>query len=103
MLSLQAVYHYNIFSAFTLHEEATFEALSAKCGLNEIDLRRLLRYAMSNHIFQERDGKVVHTAATKVLATNEKMRDIVGIMTEEMFPGATRVGWVAHPTVDGHG
>ena len=44
---------------------------------------------MTNHIFLERDGKVLHTAATKVLAQNESMRDIVGIMTEEMFRGAT--------------
>lgn len=85
------MYHYNVFSAFPLDEAVSFEILSARCGLNEIDLRRLLRHAMSNHIFRERDGKVMHTAATKVLATDEKMRDIVGIMTEEMFPGATRV------------
>ncbi|KAL9105167.1 MAG: hypothetical protein Q9187_008787 [Circinaria calcarea] len=91
-LSLHAMYRYNMFSAFPLDQDISFEALSSKCGLNEVDLRRLIRHAMTNHIFQERDGKVVHSAATKVLALNEKMRDIVGIMTEEMFPGAPHVG-----------
>lgn len=81
-----------MFSAFPLNQDISFEALSSKCGLNEVDLRRLVRHAMTNHIFQERDGKVVHSAATKVLALNEKMRDIIGIMTEEMFPGAPHVG-----------
>jgi len=91
-LGLHAIYRYKIFSTFPVDQEASFAAISAACGLNEIDLRRILRHTMTNHIFQERDGKVAHTAATKVLAQNEKMRDIIGIMTEEMLPGATRVG-----------
>ena len=91
MLSLQAVYHYKIASSFPVPSTATFAELSAACGLNEIDLRRLLRHAMKNHVFQEQDGKVAHTAASRILAENAMMRDIVGIMCEEMFPGASRV------------
>ena len=36
------------------------------CGLNEVDLRRIVRHAMSNHIFQDREGRVAHTAASRV-------------------------------------
>ena len=77
--------------AFPIDETISFEALSAACGLNAIDLRRLVRHAMANHIFQERGGKVAHTAASRVLAENGKMVDIIGLMCEEMFPGAARV------------
>ena len=92
VLSLRAVYHYNVFSKFPLGGSASYDELAAKCGVNTIDLRRLLRHAMTNHIFQEKEGRVEHTAATRVLLENEMIRNIMGIMTEEMFQGAGRVG-----------
>ena len=93
-LGLQAVYHYDIASHIPLEGSATYSEISKACGLNEIDLRRLLRHAMANHIFQESDGEIVHTAASRVLVENAAVRDIVGIMCEEMFPGASRVGYL---------
>ena len=59
--------------------------------MNEVDLRRMVRHAMTNHIFQEREGRVAHTAASRVLAENDRINDIIGVMCEEMFPGAARV------------
>lgn len=78
-------------SSFPINETISFEALSTACGLNEVDLRRLVRHAMANHIFQEREGRVAHTAASRILAENGLMGDIMGVMCEEMFPGAARV------------
>ena len=52
-----------------------------------------MRHAMTNHVFEERDGRVAHTAASRILAQDTTTRDIVGIMCEEMFPGAPRVRW----------
>ena len=78
-------------SLFAINETISFDALSIACGLNEVDLRRVVRHAMSNHIFQDREGRVAHTAASRVLAENGMMRDIIGVMCEEMFPGAARV------------
>jgi hypothetical protein len=46
---------------------------------------------MTNHIFQERDGKVAHTAASRVLRESAMWRDIVGNLIEEMGTGAVRV------------
>lgn len=91
VLSLQAVYHYKVASSFPIHSTATYSEISSTCGLNEVDLRRLLRHAMTNHIFEERDGRVAHTAASRILAENSMTRDIVGIMCEEMFPGTPHV------------
>lgn len=47
---------------------------------------------MTNHIFEEpRKGIVAHTAASRLLAEDQLMRDFVGIACEEHFPGAPRV------------
>ena len=78
-------------SLFAINETISFDALSIACGLNEVDLRRIVHHAMSNHIFQDREGRVAHTAASRVLAQDGMMRDIIGVMCEEMFPGAARV------------
>lgn len=69
----------------------TYSELSEFCGVNETDLARLMRHAMSNHIFEEKDGHVQHTAASRALAENGLLNDMVGILTNEMFPGASRV------------
>ena len=92
MLSLQAVYHYRIATLFPVDGTASYGELSAASGLNETDLRRLLRHAFSNHVLQERDGRVAHTAASRILAEDLTKRDIIGIMCEELFPGSSRVG-----------
>ena len=99
MLSLQAIYHFNIASSFPIEDQASFEDISAKCNLNVIDLRRILRHGMTNHIFKEpRKGVVAHTAASKLLAEDPSTRDFVGVRCEEMFPAAARVE--SHPRLD---
>jgi hypothetical protein len=91
-LSLHCIYAFKIAHAFPVDGEATFEDISAACGLNVIDTRRILRHAMTNHIFQEvRPGTVVHTAASKLLATDPLVSDFVGIGCEERFQAAAYV------------
>ena len=53
----------------------------------------MIRYAMTKHIFEEpTTGMVAHTAASQVLAEVPSMRDWVGMVCEEMWPSAARVG-----------
>ena len=106
MLSLQAIYRYNIDLSFGIDEEVPYETISANCGLNVIDLRRILRYAMTNHIFREpRAGFVAHTALSRVLAQNSRLRDYIGMVCEERFPASARVkcpdGTVLHCSYSG--
>ena len=57
-----------------------------------IDLKRVLRHAMTNLIFCEpRAGFIAHTAALRVLAENNLVRDFVGITCEEKFKGSACV------------
>ena len=91
ILCLQAIYRYKIASSFGIHEEPSFESLSATCGLNVQDLRRITRYAMTDHIFHEpRPGFIAHTAASQLLAQNTLVNDFVGNVCEVRFPASAR-------------
>ena len=75
-----------------MDEEVPFETISTSCGLNVVDLRRILRYAMTNYIFREpKTGIVAHTALSRVLAQDTRLRNYVGMVCEERFPASARV------------
>ncbi|KAI8625038.1 O-methyltransferase-like protein [Xylariaceae sp. FL1651] len=87
-LSLQAMRRFKVAEKFGPDEKVSFEFLSQACGVNVVDLSRLIRHAMTNHIFREEGGLVAHTAASRVLRENVLLTNLVGILTEELFPSA---------------
>ena len=88
---MQAISQFKIASTFPVGEEASFGQISKACGLNESDLRRLLRHATTKHIFIEpRKGYVGHTAASKLLAEDQQMSDWVGASTGELWQAASQ-------------
>ena len=55
-------------------------------GMNEPDLRRLLRHAMAKHIFcKPRDGAVARAAASRLLGEDAQMIAWVGSSTGELW------------------
>ena len=91
VLCLQAIHRYKIALSFGIHEQPSFETVSARCGLNVEDLRRTLRYAMTDHIFCEpRPGIIAHTAASQTIAENPLIQDYVGNVCEVRFPASAR-------------
>ena len=76
---------------FGINEKISFEALSKACKVNVVDLQRLVRHAMTNRIFREEDGMIAHTAASRLLTENRLFNDVVGMSTDELFPGAAQV------------
>lgn len=91
LVSLHAISHYHIASAFPVGHEATFQEIASVCGLREPEVRRMLRHATTNHIFREvRKGIIVHTAASKLLAEDSQMQDWVSVNCDEMWPAAQR-------------
>lgn len=65
--------------AFPVGSESTFLEISELCGLNEPDVRRILRLAMAHRIFREpRKGIVAHTQISKMLAETQQVRSWVG-------------------------
>lgn len=90
-LSLHAIYHYKIAQSFPINETATFAEIASKVGLDELNVRRFLRHAMTNRIFKEvSPGVVAHTAASRVLAEDRMMNDWVGFCVEDMWPAASQ-------------
>ena len=78
--------------AFSLDEQVTFEELSSRVHLNVRDLRRIVRYAITNNIFSEpRPDIVAHSAVSKVLREDPVVRDFVGNVCEVRFPASSRV------------
>lgn len=63
-----------------------------KCRLLEHDLRRIVRFTAVHHrVFQEpRKGYVAHTQASKLLAENMKISDLMGLTFAECWPAHAR-------------
>ncbi|KAL2349851.1 O-methyltransferase [Cryomyces antarcticus] len=88
-LSLQAVYQFNIAKAVPIGGEASYTEISKAVGVDEINVRRLVRHAMTNRIFREsRDGYVAHTAVSRILVDDPRMSDWVGLCSSDFFPSA---------------
>lgn len=92
MISLQAIYRFGLATSLPPgSKEVSFAEISSTSGVEEQMVRRILRHAAAHHIFQEpRNGFITHTAASQILAVNPEMRQWVGMMTEEMWPAATK-------------
>ena len=92
MLSLQFIQYNDIARIFAPGEQTTFKRIAEKCKLNEDDTRRMLRLAMTDHLFQEpKNGVVAHTAATQTLAANPLLGAWIGMTARENWPAMTRV------------
>ncbi|KAF2493859.1 O-methyltransferase [Lophium mytilinum] len=88
-LSLLAVYQFKVASAVPVDGETSYAELSKATGVDEINLKRLIRHAMTNRIFKEpREGFVAHTAASRVLVDDSQMMDWVGMCSADFFPAA---------------
>jgi len=88
---MQAIVRFNMATSFPIHEEASFAEISEACGIRELDVRRILRHAMTQHIFCEpQKGVVAHTAASRILAEDSQMADWVGVNTDELWQAASQ-------------
>lgn len=66
--------------------------LATKTTLDPVNLARVLRYAMTNHVFCEPEpGLVAHTAASKALAQDTSLQDWVGFNADDVLPAAGKV------------
>lgn len=92
-ISLQAIVKFGLASSFPHgQDEASFADIAAASSLPEATVRRLLRHAMAFRIFQEpSEGIVRHTTASKTLADTPLLRQWMGMVSEELWPAATKV------------
>lgn len=90
---MQAIHRFGLATKLPADvEEVTYAELATATGLPESHIQRLLRSAMTFHIFREpRKGVVAHTAASKLLADDTLMRQWVGMVSEEIWPATCKV------------
>jgi hypothetical protein len=73
--------------SFPIDQTATYAEIAKAVHLDEVNVRRFVRHAMTNRIFKEvSPGVVAHTAASRVLAEDRPMQDWVGFCVEDMWP-----------------
>ena len=60
------------------------KALAEQCGIQEVDMRRLLRYAITHHrlFLEPRPGVVTHSLASRLLAEEPLHRATMGLFAE---------------------
>ncbi|KAI1080192.1 S-adenosyl-L-methionine-dependent methyltransferase [Whalleya microplaca] len=90
--SLQLINHFEIAKLVPIEGSITFSQLQTKTSLDPINLARILRYAMTNHLFQElKPGVISHTAASRLLVEDQALQAWVGFNTEDIYPGSAHV------------
>ncbi|TGO45865.1 hypothetical protein BCON_0360g00090 [Botryotinia convoluta] len=73
---MQAIGRFNIAKSIPIHEEVSYADIAKRCGVNELDVRRILRHAMTLRLFKEPKRSVVaHTAASRMIAEDQQMAD----------------------------
>lgn len=88
---MQAITRFNMATSFPINEEATFAQIAESCGVNELDVRRILRHAMTKRIFHEpREGVVAHTAASRLMSEDSQVSDWVGASTDDLWQAAAQ-------------
>ncbi|KAF4633506.1 hypothetical protein G7Y89_g4613 [Cudoniella acicularis] len=91
LLSMQAIVRFQIATSIPIHGEKSFTEIAESCSLDELDVRRILRHAMTKRIFYEpRKGIVAHTAASRLLVEDSQMSDWVGASTDELWQAASQ-------------
>ena len=69
-LSLNFTTRYRIAQKLGPYEKKSFKALADECNLDESDMRRMLRLAMTDHLFDEPEKNMVaHTKASLALVS----------------------------------
>lgn len=70
----------------------SFSDIAVECGVDEDSMRRILRHAITNHLFTEpTEGHVAHTSISKALAQVPMLHEWVTVSCEEIWPPTTRL------------
>lgn len=73
-------------------EGKTYEEIAHASSLDETVVKRVIKTAITLHIFKEQPvGVVRHNAASRYLATTPEMRQWLLMVMEELWPAATKV------------
>ncbi|EGX95068.1 O-methyltransferase, putative [Cordyceps militaris CM01] len=84
--------HYGIAALVPATGTISFAELQSKTSLDAINLARIMRHAMTNHIFCEpTPGTIAHTALSRCLADDDALQNWIGFNSEDIFPASANV------------
>ncbi|KAL8671047.1 MAG: hypothetical protein Q9168_004440 [Polycauliona sp. 1 TL-2023] len=90
-LSLHAIYSFKIADAVPLTGSTTYSAIASQLSVPESIIRRVLRPAMSSHIFtSSTPDTVAHTATSRLFITLPDFNEGVGLQIHDLRPVASR-------------
>ncbi|KAK0617718.1 hypothetical protein B0T14DRAFT_498681 [Immersiella caudata] len=96
-LSLHAIWDFDIAREVPLEGTISYEDLTAKVEANNdlpigvLNLRRLLRHAMTNRIFCEPvRNHVAHTRSSRLLVEDEPLKSWAGFISNDVWPAVTQ-------------
>ncbi|KAI0468872.1 S-adenosyl-L-methionine-dependent methyltransferase [Xylaria cf. heliscus] len=85
------IYRYELAQNIPKRGSISYPDLASRCGLAELDVRRVIQAALSLRMFEEQpDGSIGHNAISAALAT-PLVHDSVGFSTEEYVPAAMKL------------
>ncbi|KAK3681913.1 hypothetical protein LTR37_020756 [Vermiconidia calcicola] len=91
LIARHVIDRFRIMHAIPVTGSRTYEELAWATMLPIKTLRRNLRHAMRQRIFHEPSpGHIAHTQASRLLAEDDKTRDYLGTVLQEVWPAATR-------------
>ena len=84
--------HFKISEAVPLVGSVSYEQVADACNIDELQLRRILRFAMTNNLFRELSpDEVAHTTYSAVLITDPSTRAVVAYQCLEAFPASSKL------------
>ena len=88
---MQVIVGFGVDTKFPVLEEVAYSTISSACGLNEPVLRRILRHAITKHIYREPCTYfVVHTATSRLLVEDPQLRERVNFSTKEKWQASSQ-------------
>lgn len=100
---MHALYKFRLPSLVPIDGDISYQELARSVGVEEDTIRRIARYAITKHMFQEVDGqRLAHSATSRMLAQSPMMMEWIGMVCEEMWPAATKVCFPGTATKDAY-
>ncbi|KAH9885690.1 S-adenosyl-L-methionine-dependent methyltransferase [Xylariomycetidae sp. FL2044] len=91
LLPQQAITRFGLARALPVGGETSFAEMAEKSGLTESNVRKFVRYAVAQKIFEEpRPGVIVHNATSRLLAQDAGVHDFVATCSDELWQAAAQ-------------
>jgi hypothetical protein len=91
-VALQAITQFDIAKSIAKDEVVTYEEVAERCGMQVGDAQRLIRMAISYHVFAEpKPGSVGHTAESLLLVEDELLSGWVNLICNDVWPSTPHI------------